>query len=75
METIHGNLYLFKVERKLLASPYRLSANTNSILNPNSTNSVIIIDASSIFVLYLSSGFSVPFGLNILNIKGKVTFS
>ncbi len=35
-------------------------------------NSVMISDANSILVLYLSDSFNVPFGLNTLTINGKV---
>lgn len=56
-------------------SPYKLSAKTNSILKPNSINSVMISEANSILVLYWSSGFNVPLGLKTLNIKGNVIFS
>ncbi len=53
-------------------SPYKLSASTNSILKPDSINSVIISDANSIFVLYLSDSFSVPLGLNTFTLHGNV---
>ncbi len=56
-------------------SPYKLSANTNSILNPLFLNSVIISDANYILVLYFSPDLSVPFGLNTLKLNGNVIFS
>ena len=52
-----------------------LRANTNSSLNPNSINSLIIEDANSILVWYWSFPLSVPFGLKILKIREKVIFS
>ena len=55
-----------------LLSPDKLSAKTNLILNPLSINSVIIPDANSILVLYLSSDFSVYLGLNTFTINGNV---
>ena len=42
------------------------------MLNPSAINSVIISEANSIFVLYSSPSFSVPFGLNTFKLNGKV---
>ncbi len=58
-----------------LLSPDKLSASTSLILKPFSINSVIISDANSILVLYLSDDFSVPFGLYTFTINGKVILS
>jgi len=55
-----------------LLSPDKLSASISSILKPLSINSVTISDAKSILVLYLSSDFNVPLGLNTFTLNGKV---
>jgi uncharacterized membrane protein len=58
----------------VLLSPYKLSANTNSILNPNSYHALTISPIIYVLFLSLSPTFNLDVGLYIFIINEKFVF-